>query len=136
MELATFRAMFPIFDKLEDDTINLWADVAESFLAKSWALNGKNYDIAMRLMTAHLLHLAVKNNEGNGVIGATQSATEGSVSVSFTAPTTSNGWQFWLSTTSYGLQLWALLRGLIAGGLYIGGLPERRAVRKVGGVFL
>ncbi|EQA94848.1 hypothetical protein HPS_1652, partial [Glaesserella parasuis 29755] len=33
-------------------------------------------------------------------------------------------------------QLWALLQQLGTGGLFIGGLPERSAVRKVGGVFL
>ena len=87
-------------------------------------------------MTAHLLFLNKKIDDGNNATGAVQSATEGSVSVSFTAPPSRDGWEYWLSSTPYGVQLWALLSGLMVGGAYIGGLPERKAVRKVGGVFM
>jgi hypothetical protein len=33
------------------------------------------------------------------------------------------------------LQLWALLQKVSAGGVYIGGSPERRGFRKIGGRF-
>ncbi|OBX10408.1 hypothetical protein QV09_05510 [Gallibacterium salpingitidis] len=138
MDIAVFKKMFPVFNEIDDETITLWEDTANTFLKESWALSGKTFEHAQRLLTAHLLHLAVKCNSGesNSATGLVASATQGSVSVSFTTPTTSNGWQYWLSTSPYGLQLWALLKQLSASGFYIGGLPERRSVRKVGGVWL
>lgn len=139
MELATFRIMFPPFsdiNKYSDDMLTKWGDVASSYLRESWALNGRAFEHAHHLMVAHLLFSFEKISSDNTASGAVQSATEGSVSVSFAAPPSRNGWEFWLSGSPYGVQLWALLTSLSAGGLYIGGLPERKAVRKVGGVFL
>lgn len=140
MDIYSFRTMFPAFKDEEaypDEFVELWAEQAEQFLSESWALNGGKFEFALNLMIAHLISLASKAVSGGaGSTGAVQSATEGSVSVSFTAPPTRNGWEFWLSSTPYGVQLWALLNQLGATGTYIGGLPERRAVRKVGGVFL
>ena len=57
------------------------------------------------------------------------------VTVTNMPPPVKNGWQFWLATTPYGMQLWALLKRMAGAGLYIGGLPERRAFRKVFGTF-
>lgn len=138
MDIAAFKKMFPALSEIDEETIELWDDAANSFLKESWALNGKTFDHAKRLLTAHLIHIAIKSNsgEGNSATGLVASATQGSVSVSFTTPQTTNGWQYWLSTSPYGLQLWALLKQLSASGFYIGGLPERRSVRKVGGVWL
>lgn len=138
MEIATFKKMFSVFEQSDDEIIFLWSDVANTFLKESWALSGKTFEHAHLLLTAHLLHLATKANSGseNGTTGVVASASQGSVSVSFSTPQTSSGWQYWLSTSPYGLQLWALLKQLSAGGFYIGGLPERKAVKKVGGVWL
>lgn len=140
MKIETFRLMFPAFNDeilYRDEMIELWGEQANQFLAESWGLNGGKFELAFNLMTAHLLSLASKEiNGGSGASGAVQSATEGSVSVSFAAPPSRNGWEFWLSSTPYGVQLWALLNQLGSTGVYIGGLPERNAVRKVGGVFL
>lgn len=140
MKIETFRLMFPAFkDEIvyPDEMIELWGAQANQFLTESWALNSGKFELAFNLMTAHLVALASKEiNGGAGASGAVQSATEGSVSVSFAAPPSRNGWEFWLSSTPYGVQLWALLNQLGSTGIYIGGLPERKAVRKVGGVFL
>jgi hypothetical protein len=73
---------------------------------------------------------------GGGVTGVVTGATIDKVSVQLAAPTTKSGWQYWLASTPYGMQLWAFLSIKSAGGLYIGGRPERRAFRKVGGNFL
>jgi hypothetical protein len=51
------------------------------------------------------------------------------------APPAANAWQYWLNTSPYGMQLLALLQAKGVGGLYVGGLPERDAFRKVYGVF-
>lgn len=136
MDVGVFRIAFPAFNRISNETIEYWADVAGSFLSESWALSGKTFEHAINLMTAHLIFLNKKIDNGNNATGAVQSATEGSVSVSFTAPPSRDGWEYWLSSTPYGVQLWALLSGLMVGGAYIGGLPERKAMRKVGGVFM
>ncbi|MDW0617876.1 DUF4054 domain-containing protein [Mannheimia haemolytica] len=139
MNITDFRTMYPIFEDLDDSMIELWAEVAEEHLKASWVLNGKRLDIAMKLMTAHLLHINVGTESDGGSAqngGIVASASEGSVSVSFATPPTKNAWQHWLAGSPYGLQLWALLKQWSAGGFYIGGLPERKAVRKVGGVFV
>lgn len=145
MDATEFRKMFPAFEGLDGATIQLWAEVATEFLKSSWALSGKRYEIASKLMTAHLIHcnyqesdpyLNQTSNSGGNSVGIVASASEGSVSVSFTTPPTKNAWQHWLASSPYGLQLWALLKQLSAGGFYLGGLPERQAVRKVGGVFV
>lgn len=143
MNLAMFRSMFPAFENLDDGTILIWSDIAGSFLQESWVLSGKQFVYAKNMLIAHLIYLAEQTNansasgsNGGGAVGVVSSATEGSVSVSFSMPQTKNAWQFWLASSPYGLQLWALLKQLSIGGFYIGGLPERKAVRKVGGVWL
>jgi hypothetical protein len=47
-----------------------------------------------------------------------------------------DGLEYYLSGSVYGQMLWAMLNVASAGGVYLGGLPERRAYRKVGGVFV
>lgn len=139
MDATEFRKMFPAFKSVEDGTIELWKNVADEYLKASWMLNGKQFNTAIKLMTAHLIHCNC-DVQGNGEefsdVGVVVSASEGSVSASFAAPPTKNAWQHWLASSPYGLQLWALLKQLSASGFYVGGLPERRAVRKVGGVFV
>lgn len=135
MDTQAFRTMFPAFVEQDESRLALWGEMASDFLKESWALSGKTFQHAHFLLTAHLLILADKAENGNAT-GTVQSASEGSVSVSFVAPPSRNGWEFWLASTPYGTQLWALLTSLGSAGLYLGGLPERQAVRKVGGVFL
>ena len=141
MDIQDFRTQFPAFDDpaaFRDEMLQLWDDAASLHLAEGWMLGGPQYELAHKLMTAHLVHLAsVANRGGSGSTagGAVQSASEGSVSVSFTTPPTKTAWQFWLSSSPYGLQLWAMLTIAGSGGVYIGGLPEREAFRKVGGVW-
>lgn len=142
MNIETFRKMFPVYadDKVfSNEMIEMWLDVANVHLKKGWVLSGKAHEQALMLMLAHLLHGVAKSSSANsdsGQTGFVTSATEGSVSVSFATPTTKDAWEFWLASSPYGLQLWALLLQLGTGGKFIGGLPERSAVRKVGGVFL
>lgn len=85
-------------------------------------------------MTAHLTQLSTMAAAGQAT-GVGQSATVGAVSVSMVPPPIKSGFQYWLASTPYGMQLWALLNVKGAGGLYVGGLPEKTAFRKVGGIF-
>ena len=140
MNEDAFRAMFPAFADTAAFTsqmLAMWWDAAALHLKDGWMLSGDAYEHARNLMTAHLVQLADKAaKQAQSVGGAVQSASEGSVSVSFATPPTKSGWQFWLSGTPYGVQLWALLSSASAGGMFVGGLPEREGFRKVGGVFV
>lgn len=92
---------------------------------------------ALYLMTAHLLALGVIIAAGNytGRPGVLQGATIDKVSVTLQPPPLRSQWAWWLNLTPYGAQLLALLDMQSVGGFYVGGLPERSAFRKVGGIF-
>lgn len=143
LDITTFRLLFPEFANViafPDAYITAQWDVAVSAMGDQdgWLLNGSALQTALQYLTAHQMKLNVILTAGGsgGIAGVVTGATIDKVSVSLAAPTTRNGWQYWLASTPYGMQLWAFLSMKSAGGLYIGGRPERRAFRKVGGNFL
>lgn len=144
LDIAVFRALFPEFlnaTAFPDAVIQAQWDVAVSAMGDQdgWALSGAALRNALNYLTAHQMKLALIANTGgggSGVAGVVTGATIDKVSVQLAAPTTKGGWQYWLASTPYGVALWAFLQMKSAGGLYIGGRPERRAFRKVGGYFL
>lgn len=135
MDITTFRLLFPEFADpaaFPDDYLSAQYDTSITYL-------GANFEVAgLRFLTAHFLKLNVMMTAGGGagVTGVVTGATIDKVSVTMAAPPIRSGWQQWLAQTPYGAQLWALLSLRSAGGLYIGGRPERQAFRKVGGNFL
>lgn len=135
-DTAAFRQAFPAFVDTPDAAILVWVSIAEQSPMGSW------FDCAQttqqQLIVAHIGYLltnanSVGNSQGGGAV---VSATEGSVSASFVAPPVKDGLEYYLSSSTYGQMLWAMLRISAAGGVYVGGLPERSAYRKVGGTFL
>lgn len=138
-DVAAFRIAFPAFANettYPDATLQAYWDAACCYISPAdygW-LHGDCRARALNLMTAHLAALSTMIANGQAV-GVGQSATVGAVSVSMVPPPIKSGFQYWLCTTPYGIQLWALLSAKAAGGLYVGGLPEKSAFRKVGGVF-
>lgn len=140
LDLAAFRAAFPQFKSevlYPDATIEMWWDIAACSLptVDTCRLHGKCLQTALNLMTAHIGALWGMAAAGRNTVGIKSSATIDKVSVTVTVPPFKDGWQFWLSQTPYGLQLWAMLSVKSAGGFYVGGRPEGRAFRKVGGSF-
>jgi hypothetical protein len=138
-DVAAFRVAFPAFANettYPDATLQAYCDAACCYISPEdygW-LNGDCRARALNLMTAHLAMLSsmIANRQPAGV-GI--SATVGDVSVSMMPPPVKTAFQYWLATTPYGTQLWALLNVKGVGGLYVGGLPEKSAFRKVGGRF-
>lgn len=142
LDPAAFRALFPQFA----DPVK-WPDAALSiqFGAATGYVSADTYGdmpVAVRtnalyLMTAHLLALGViiAQNNYSGQVGVVQGAVVDHVQITLTPPPVKSQWQWWLNTTPYGAQLLGLLDAQAAGGFYVGGLPERAAFRKVGGVF-
>ena len=142
LDPAAFRALFPQFA----DPVK-WPDAALSiqFGAATGYVSADTYgDMtvaartnALYLMTAHLLALGViiAQNNYSGQVGVVQGAVVDHVQITLTPPPVKSQGQWWLNTTPYGAQLLGLLDAQAAGGFYVGGLPERAAFRKVGGIF-
>lgn len=97
-------------------------------------MDTKQLTCVLDLMVAHLLKLQEMLDMGQNVVAVT-SATIDKVSVSVEPPKAATQYQLWLSTTPYGQEIRVILQVSSVGGTYIGGLPERRAFRKVGGRF-
>ena len=133
---ATWRGQYPEFAGLVDATVTAYVSMASVHLSPDdgLILSGSAVDLALGLMTAHIAKLMTMAAAGNSGAPVT-SASEGAVSVSMVAPPAKSGWQFWMAQTPYGQMLWALLAATTAGGFVVGGLPERSAFRKVGGVW-
>lgn len=131
--LAVFRTLYPQFDTVTDATVLAVADQAICFVSDTGC---ECDDTAWFLMVAHLLQIQTAAAAGGNGSGPVASATVGGVSVSFQAPPYgTSAYKFWLFSTPYGSQLAAMLARCSAGGLYVGGAPERAAFRRVGGSF-
>lgn len=143
---TSFRTMFPEFSdqtKYPAATIELYFDLAKVFISDDGSpcsgLVGKTLRAALNYMTAHLMVLSQQQAAGasgtSNQGGFETSATIGEISITKLAPPAKDAWDYWLYQTPYGQALMALLSALAVGGVSVGGLPEREAFRKVGGVF-
>lgn len=139
LDIATFRALFTEFSNTTtypDDSITMNWDTATIYVSAEdhgW-LNGRARERAIYLMTAHSLKLMTMlgNGEEPKIIN---SSSRDKISVTAEPPKLSTHFQYWLSLTPYGMELLTLLKASAVGGMYVGGLPERSAFRKVGGMF-
>jgi hypothetical protein len=138
---ANFRQQFPEF---ADPTVypqatlaNWWtmgsAYISTANSASSYWTDQQN-QLGNDLMAAHLAKSFALIAAGT-TPGVTQSASEGSVSVSMVPPPAKTAFGYWLATTAYGTQLRALLRIAAGPGFFVGGSYERAGFRKAGGVF-
>lgn len=134
-DTAAFRAALPAFQDASTPVIDVWVDIVQGSSMASWFACAPQTQ--QQLIVAHIGYLltnanTVGNSQGGGAV---VSGTEGSVSASFVPPPVKTGLEYYLSGSVYGQMLWAMLNVQSAGGVYVGGLPERRAFRKVGGTF-
>lgn len=130
--LAKFRVLYPQFETVDDETVLAWAEQAWCFMPAGCASCRESL---WMLLVAHLLQLAWDGEDGGVSPGAITGASIGSVSVSFSAPTSGSAWSHWLNLTPFGQQFLALFRRCNSGGRYAGPFPERAAFRNVGGRF-
>lgn len=139
-----FRIQFPAFadtTKYPSTMLLIWWNEVGCWIQDGGAgavLQGDCTVVAMNLMLAHFLTLAdaAKKGKTGGQSGFKVSAGIDKVSVSYLAPPATTQFEWWLNNTPYGAQLAAFLEMKAVGGTSLGGLPERNAFRKVGGVFL
>jgi hypothetical protein len=143
LDIPAFRTAIPAFAdpaKYTDPLITSQWDMGTSFIsASTWGcMPIAARTSALQLMTAHLLYLGdiIAQGGGTGTPGIVVGSKVGDVQVTLAAPPYGTSpWRYWLSLSPYGAQLLVLLQMQAAGGMYIGGLPERAAFRKVGGIF-
>ena len=138
-DVTQFRATYTEFSdplKYPDAVLQNYWDIATCYISNEnyGYLSGDCRQLAINLMTAHLAKIADLSNSGQLAILA-QAASIDKISVSLTPPPLKNQFAWWLSTTAYGQQLYALLQARSVGGFYVGGLPEKSAFRRVGGIF-
>lgn len=142
LDPAAFRALFPQFAdpaKYPDAALEIQFGMATGYVS---ADTYGDMPVAARtnalyLMLAHLMAIGViiAQNNYQGQVGIVTGAVVDHVQITLTPPPVKSQWQWWLNTTPYGAQLLGLLQAQAAGGFYVGGLPERAAFRKVGGIF-
>lgn len=146
-DVAYFRATFPAFAATPptNGTLQGYWDLATVYISDEnsgcFMLQGKQRVLALNQMTAHLAQLyavvASADNPQAAQIAMDERAQIDKVSVSVTPPPNKTQFDWWLGLTPYGQMLLALLQGVTAGGFYVssGGVPERSAFRKAGGIF-
>lgn len=142
LNITTFRALYPQFASattFPDAAIQMQFDQATGYVSADTYgdMTEAARTSALYLMTAHLLALGViiAQNGYQGQAGVVQAATIDGVAVTLQPPPVRGQWRWWLNATPYGAQLVALLEMQAVGGFFVGGMPERSAFRKVGGVF-
>lgn len=140
-DVSAFRVQFTQFANVTtypDAALQAFWDAAVCYISPEISggaiLQGSCQVRALNLMTAHLAALSAQVAAGQ-VPGIVTASAIDKVSVSIATPPVKNQWQWWLSLTGYGQQLLALLQVKSVGGMYIGGLPETLAFRRVGGIF-
>lgn len=138
---TAFKVEFPAFSAdppYSDAYLQMFWDIAINYISNCnyGSLNDGSRLEALNLMTAHLLQLSVLVAAGQTPQVVSSSAID-KISVGLVPPPVANRSYFlwWLSTTPYGMKLAALLGIFAVGGFMIGGLPEKSAFRKIGGIF-
>lgn len=138
---AAFRAMFGEFKNVQcypDALLDGWFTIASAYISVEdcacYMLAGPQRVLALNLLTAQMGKLYDMGLKGE-TPGVMRSASIDKVAVTVEPPPTNSAFEWWLSLTPYGQQLLALLQALTAGGVYIGGLPERDGFRRIGGGF-
>ena len=137
---SLFRSSFPAYANVTSfpsGTLNLywtWSTYYLSNISNYGALRGTSRQLALNMMTAHLVAQNVIIGDGNTPY-IVQGSTIDKISVTLEPPPIPNQWQWWLNTTPYGQQLLALLQANTAGGWSIGGTPQTSSFRNAGGGF-
>ena len=138
LDIPAFRVNFPLYaddTKYPDVLLNAQYEIGKCYIADNDCTMAETCrEYALQAMLAHLLYIRDQVNSGNN-IGVITSASEDNVSVSLAQPSVEDEWHHWFNSSPFGRELLAMLGAQSVGGFYVGGLPERRGFRKIGGVF-
>ena len=138
LNIVTFRVNFLLYadDAIYSDALlNAQYEIGKCYIADNDCTMAEACrEYALQSMLAHLLYIRDQVNAGNN-IGVITQASEGDVSVSLATPLVDDEWHYWFNSSPFGRELVALLGGQAVGGFYAGGVNERMAFRKAGGIF-
>lgn len=134
-----FRQFYPEFNNqvtYPDMWLQMQWDIATDFMSpiNLGLINGASRYHALNLLTAHLAKRASIVAQGDIPLIET-SATVDKVSVTTLPPPVKDAFDWWLDGTTYGAEFLALLQVIGVGGLIVGALPERSAIRNVDSIF-
>ena len=108
--IPSFRANFPELGAIPDTQIAFQQALGSQYLSIGKYWGHAPEEVQTRIAMLVIAHLAtVASNGAGATAGPMTGATEGSTSVSFSAPAGASSSAFWC-LTGYGQQLWALLR--------------------------
>ena len=128
MNIAKFKQIYPVFNDVSDDVIEMMVDKAECYVDKAKC---KCYEQLLFLVVAHLLYLREQQEQGNNNVSAIASATIDKVSISYQAPISTSSISQWFNLSPYGIEYLALNKRCNGMPRYIGGSLERQAFRKL-----
>ena len=117
--IAEFRAIYPQFADLTDAQLTAFFDDACFYLSNTDSSPVKNLSLRKSLLYKIVCHLATLSQRGGGVTGAVSSASEGSVSSSFSPLQSTDENASWWNQTACGAAFWQLWRRFARGGYYV-----------------
>lgn len=117
--VSEFRAIYPQFSELTDAQLTAFFDDACLYLSNTNSSPVKNLTLRKSLLYKIVCHLATLSQRGGGVTGAVTSASEGSVSSSFSPLQSTDENASWWNQTACGAAFWQLWRRFARGGYYV-----------------
>ena len=120
-----FISKFPEFLNTDESTIITMLDRAVCFIKVYLGCLCECRQLAIFLLTAHLLSLQNAINNGDSAGGLQASATIDKISVSVIPPPSTDSFEYWLNQSTYGQQLLALIELNVPTPMYFGGSFER-----------
>lgn len=138
---AAFRAACPVFANTTTYPQSLtegWWSTATNFVSvcdnACFNLNGAARALGINYMAGAIGQITAIIAAGQVPALVTEARID-KIEVTSSPPPNPTQFTWWLSLTPYGQMLAALLAIKGAGGMYIGGNPERAGFRRVGGLF-
>nr|DAV82131.1 MAG TPA: head to tail adaptor [Caudoviricetes sp.] len=108
IDFDLFRASFPEFKDVQNEVLSLNLSAVPTYISMKEGAVGLKVPLQVRacyLALAHTTHMSLNPDKFRQI----SSATEGSVSASFSQSPTTNIRDYWLSLSSYGLELLYIL---------------------------
>lgn len=116
-DINAFRAIYPQFADVSDATLEFYWQNA---LLISGLADNPDYTDAEKQNLLYMLVCHLATLAQRGTAGAMTNATEGSVSVSFSVPTSGEE-ASWYMLTPCGAAYWQVIKGQRAGGMWFDG---------------
>lgn len=118
-DVDEFRAIYPHFTDITDTQLEHYFEDATLYLDNSDSSRVQDLTLRKSMLYKIVCHLATLAQRGGGVTGALTSASEGSVSASYSPLTGGSESAAWWNQTACGAAFWQMWRRFTRGGLYV-----------------